>query len=362
MQTGFSLSRSLLGYFNGVITLFYNPRGILTIEAISNLGIMYYVFLSGLEMNSDTILRSRKKDTSLAIAGIVTSMLFGVGFLTLQQKLLDEKVVLSQTAEKTHIKAYLFWCLTLSVTGFPVLARILAKLKLLYTKLGKDALTAAMLTDAYGWVLFTLLIPAANNWGERYYLSVITTFLFIAFCFIVVRPILTPIIENRTNKNMWRKSHMLHVFIGLFICSYITDFLGTHNIVGAFVFGLILPHGKFADMVMEMSDDFVTGILCPVYFAGVGFKLDLPVLWRTTNSVLMMLIMVLLCTPKVLSSLIVTFFFGMPARDGLSIGLLLNTKGVMAVILQSVAWEKNVIFNYQLSILQQSFFLLCLVI
>jgi len=355
MQTGFSVSRSLLGYFDGVIDLFYNPRGILAVETISNLGIMYYVFLSGLEMNSDTILKSRKKGTSIAIAGIVTSMLFGVGFLTLQQKLLDKK-------EKTHLKAYLFWCLTLSVTGFPVLARILAKLKLLYTKLGKDTLTAAMLTDAYGWVLFTLLIPAANNWGERYCLSVITTFLFIAFCFTVVRPILTPIIENRTNKNMWRKSHMLDLFIGLFICSYITDFLGTHPIVGAFVFGLILPHGKFADMVMEMSDDFVTGILCPVYFAGFGFKLDLPVLWKTPNSVLMLLIMVLLCIPKVLSSLIVTFFFGMPARDGISIGMLLNTKGVMAVILQNIAWDKRVIFNYKLSILQQSFFIFCLVI
>jgi Kef-type K+ transport system membrane component KefB len=130
--------------------------------------------------------------------------------------------------------------------------------------------------------------------------------------------------------------------MGVFICSFITDCLGTHPIVGAFVFGLILPHGKFATMVMEMSDDFVSGILCPVFFAGFGFKLNLPFLLKQKYAGLMMVVVVLLCIPKVLSSLIVTFFFGMPARDGLAIGLLLNTKGIMAIILLNVAWDKRV--------------------
>ncbi|KAI5427191.1 hypothetical protein KIW84_032564 [Lathyrus oleraceus] len=305
---GFTLSPSLLGNFEWVFSLFYSQYGILTVETFANLGIMYYVFLSGLEMNSDTILRSRKKGTSIAIAGIVTPMLFGVGFLALQQKLIDKNDVFAQTPKENQGKAYLFWCLALSVTGFPVLARILANLKLLYTKLGKDALTAAMLTDAYGWVMFTLLIPYSTRGGKPY-LSVISTLMFIVF---------------------------------LLCC----DSLGTHPIVGAFVFGLILPHGKFADMVLELSADFVSGILCPVYFAGFGFRLNLPFLWKQKNVGLMLLIMLLLCIPKVLSSVIVTFFFGMPARDGVAIGLLLNTKGIMAVILLNVAWDKRILDPY----------------
>ncbi|CAL5212729.1 unnamed protein product [Lathyrus oleraceus] len=342
---GFTLSPSLLGNFEWVFSLFYSQYGILTVETFANLGIMYYVFLSGLEMNSDTILRSRKKGTSIAIAGIVTPMFFGVGFLALQQKLIDKNDVFAQTPKENQGKAYLFWCLALSVTGFPVLARILANLKLLYTKLGKDALTAAMLTDAYGWVMFTLLIPYSTRGGKPY-LSVISTLMFIVFCFAVVRPILTPIIEHKTSMNTWRKSHLLDVLTGVFICSYITDSLGTHPIVGAFVFGLILPHGKFADMVLEWSADFVSGILCPIYFAGFGFRLNLPFLWKQKNAGLMLLIMLLLCIPKVLSSVIVTFFFGMPARDGVAIGLLLNTKGVMAAILLNVAWDKRILDPY----------------
>ncbi|CAL5208108.1 unnamed protein product [Lathyrus oleraceus] len=343
--TGFTLSPSLLGNFEWVFSLFYSQYGILAVETFANLGIMYYVFLSGLEMNSDTILRSRKKGKSIAIVGIVTPMLFGVGFLALQQKLIDKNDVFAQTPKENQGEAYLFWCLALSVTGFPVLARILANLKLLYTKLGKDALTAAMLTDAYGWVMFTLLIPYSTRGGKPY-LSVISTLMFIVFCFAVVRPILTPIIEHRTSTNTWRKSHLLDVLTGVFICSYITDSLGTHPIVGAFMFGLILPHGKFADVVLELSADFVSGILCPVYFAGFGFRLNLPFLLKQKNAGLMFLVMLLLCIPKVLSSVIVTFFFGMPARDGVAIGLLLNTKGIMAVILLNIAWDKRILDPY----------------
>ncbi|KAI5397653.1 hypothetical protein KIW84_063463 [Lathyrus oleraceus] len=126
---------------------------------------------------------------------------------------------------------------------------------------------------------------------------------------------------------------------------------GILAVVGAFVFGLILPHGKFADVVLELSADFVSGILCPVYFAGFGFRLNLPLLLKQKNAGLMFLVMLLLCIPKVLSSVIVTFFFGMPARDGVAIGLLLNTKGIMAVILLNIAWEKRVILNYHFSII-----------
>ncbi|CAK8570522.1 unnamed protein product [Lathyrus sativus] len=347
---GFTLSPTLLGNFKWVFSLFYGQYGILAVETFANLGIMYYVFLSGLEMNADTILRSRKKGTSIAIAGIVTPMLFGVGFLALQQKLIDKNDVFAQTPKENHGEAYLFWCLTLSVTSFPVLARILANLKLLYTKLGKDALTVAMLTDTYGWVMFTLLIPYSSRGGKPY-LSVISTLLFIVFCFVVVRPILTPIVEHKTSTNTWRKSLLLDVLTGVFICSYITDCLGTHPIVGAFVFGLILPRGKFADMVLEMSADFVSGILCPIYFAGFGFRLNLPLVLKHKNAGLMLLIMLLLSIPKVLSSLVVTFFFGMPARDGVAIGLLLNTKGIMAVILLNVAWDKRILDPYSFMVM-----------
>ncbi|KAK7344553.1 hypothetical protein VNO77_14293 [Canavalia gladiata] len=331
---GFVMSATFMGKVPMVFHNIYRNEGILAVETFANAAIMYHVFLGGLEMNLDTIIRSSKKSVSIAIAGIVIPILLGAGFLALEQKF--------QPGGYSSLEAegYLFWCLILAVTAFPVLARLLSELKILYTRLGRDAINASMLIDAYGWILFTLLIPHSNK-GGRPFLSTISTLIFIAFCFCVVRPILNRIIDNITDKEGWSTLKLQRVLIGVYICSYITDLLGTHHVVGAFVYGLILPSGKFADMMMEMLDDFVTGIMAPLYFSGFGFRLNAGSIMGSKSGPLIVIIMLVLVIPKILSTMIVTSFYGMPLGEGLGIGLLLNTKGLMAVLLLSVAWDKS---------------------
>lgn len=101
-----------------------------------------------------------------------------------------------------------------------------------------------MLIDAYGWIMFTILIPYSHDGGKPL-LSAICTFLFIVFCFCVVHPTLTRVIERKIRLETWDSSSLLDVMIGLFICSWIIDLLGAHHVVGAFVYGLILTSGKF---------------------------------------------------------------------------------------------------------------------
>ncbi|CAJ1968073.1 unnamed protein product [Sphenostylis stenocarpa] len=336
MLGGVILSSSLLGSIPEVFHSIYRPEGILAVETFANVGIMYYVFLSGLEMNCDSILRSSKQAIIIAVASILIPILVGAGCLALEHYFIGGSHSILTT------KGYMFWCAILAVTGFPVLARLLSDLKIIYTKLGKDAVTAAMLIDSFGWILFTFLIPYSHKGGKPL-LSVICTLLFILFCFCVVRPILTRVIEQRMRSESWNYTKMMDVMIGLFVCSCITDFLGAHHVVGAFVYGLILPSGRFADLMSEMLDDFVTAFVVPVYFASFGFRLHLESLWSQPDSVIFSFFMVfLLAIPKILSSVLVTFFYGMSSRDGVGLGLLLNTKGIMAVLLLSIAWDKRI--------------------
>lgn len=86
-------------------------------------------------------------------------------------------------------------------------------------------------------------------------------------------------IERKIRLETWDSSSLLDVMIGLFICSWIIDLLGAHHVVGAFVYGLILPSGKFADLMMEILDDVVTALIVPIYFASFGFRLHLEALW-----------------------------------------------------------------------------------
>ena len=311
-------------------------------ETISYVGLVYYVFLAGLDMNLDTILRARKKATSIAVAGTVIPMLLGAGIYALAQKLYHAPP--EYLSHYSTAKAYLFWSLILSVTGFPLLVHILADLKLLYTGLGTLALTSAMTNDFYNWAMFALLIPFATSYKTAIY-SVLSTTVFVLLCFFVVRPYLVRLIVRKTNENDWDNYQLCYVIMGAFACAAVTDLLGTHPVTGALVYGLMIPRGRFTDMLIEKSEDFGTGYLAPLFFGSCGIRLRLVLVVRQQGFWLVSAIVLLSCIPKILSTVIATQFYGMPPLDGLTLGLLMNTKGILPLIMLNTAWDKEVLIH-----------------
>ncbi|XP_020211690.1 cation/H(+) antiporter 15 [Cajanus cajan] len=340
ISVGFLLTRPLLGRSAAVFEFIFPVNGVLNIEVLAHIGLIFYAFLSGLEMNLNNILQVKKKAASIAIAGIIFPMVMAPALYVLLRKFYGKNDVNIHLEESTS-SAFLIWSVVLTVTGFPVLAHTLSELKLLYTGLGKAALTAAMIGETYGWILFTLVVPFAIN-GEKAVYSVLSTTLFIVVCVFVVRPILARIIDRKTEKDEWDDNQLIFVVMGVLACSYITDILGAHGIVGAFVYGLILPHGRFADHLMSILDDFAGGFLAPLFFGGTGMRLMLATIFLEGHWPMTLLVILLLCTLKILSTIFVTFFFGMRTQDGLALGLLLNTKGAMALIMLNIAWDRSI--------------------
>jgi Kef-type K+ transport system membrane component KefB len=327
---------------------------VLNVEVLSHIGIIYYAFLSGLEMNLNVILHVKKKAGSIALSGIIFPMVMGPALYTLHRKFYGNGD--GSALEESTKSAYVIWTLVLTVTGFPVVAHSLSELKLLYTGLGESALTAAMLSDTYAWVLFTLFVPFSIN-GKGAIYSVVCTIIFIVICIFVVRPIIMNVIDRKTEKDEWDDNKLLFVVMGLFICSYITDVLGTHAVVGAFVYGLILPHGKFSDMVVSISDDFAGGFLAPLFFSGTGMRLMVIKLFKHHYWPMTLVIIFLLCSIKILSTMFATFFFGMRSQDSFALGLLLNTKGAIALIMLNIAWDRSVLIYFKHNIYPMFFYL-----
>ncbi|XP_022634753.1 cation/H(+) antiporter 15-like [Vigna radiata var. radiata] len=302
IAVGFLLTPPLLGRFTPIFEFIFPVNGIVNVEILSHIGLIYYAFLSGLEMNLNTILHVKRKAASIAIAGIIFPVLVAPWLYGLFRKVYGH--IMMFPLEESTSNAYILWTLILTVTSFPVVAHTLSELKLLYTGLGKAALTASMIGDTYSWILFTLFVPFSIN-GKGAIYTVLCTIIFVVVCIFVVRPIIQWFIDHKADKDEWNDNQLLFIFMGVLACSCISDFLGAHAIVGAFVFGLILPHGKFAEMVNSISDDFVAGFL-------------------------------------ILSTLFVTLFFGMRTRDGLTLGLILNNKGAMALIMLNIAWDRTI--------------------
>ncbi|KAI4296937.1 hypothetical protein L6164_036854 [Bauhinia variegata] len=333
---GFLLSPNLLG--PELFKKIFPVRGILPGETIANMGMAFYIFLTAMEMNPNIMLRAPNKATHVAVAGIIIPMMFSAGIFGLHQVAL----IGNSPDNDNTLKAYLLWSLALSVTGFPVLVHILIDLKLLYTGLGRVALNAALISDICNWFMFVLLIPFVIN-GDNGIFSVMSTAVFVVICFYVVRPPLVRLIEEKTEQETWEPQHLLFVVLGALLCAHITDTLGTHTIVGAFVYGLILPHGRFADMVIESTDYFVSSIIAPLFFVSCGIRTNFSVLILQEPWYASMGIILLLCASKIFSTFLATSFFGMSARDGMSLGLLMNTKGVLSIVLLNIAWDGKIL-------------------
>ncbi|XP_058777864.1 cation/H(+) antiporter 15-like [Vicia villosa] len=359
MSVGFLLTPPLLGRFTEIFTFVYPMTGVLNAEVVANVGVIYYAFLSGLEMNLDTILYVKKKGATIAICGIVFPMVMGPALYLLHRKVYGNGD--GAGLEETTMNAYLLWTLVLTVTGFPVVAHTLSELKLLYTGLGRAALTASMISDTYAWILFTLFVPFSINGLAAIY-SVISTIIFAIICIFVVRPIVVKVIDRKMERDEWDEGQLLYVIMGLFLCAHITDVLGTHDIVGAFIFGLILPHGKFADMVASYTDDFGGAMLAPCYFSGTGMRLMVKSIFAQPNWPYTLVVILLLCVPKILSTLFATFFFGMKSKDGFALGLLLNTKGAIALIMLNTAWDRSVLSVPSYAVLTSAVLLMTVVV
>ncbi|GAU16616.1 hypothetical protein TSUD_233680 [Trifolium subterraneum] len=140
------------------------------------------------------------------------------------------------------------------------------------------------------------------------------------------------------------------------------DTLGTHGVVGAFVFGLILPHGKFADMVASRTDDFGGAFLAPLFFSGSGMRLSMSTIFVQKNWPFTLMVIILLCLPKILSTLFATFLFGMRTRDGFALGLILNTKGTVAMIMLNTAWDKAILAGPTYTVLTSGVLLMTILV
>ncbi|CAJ1974928.1 unnamed protein product [Sphenostylis stenocarpa] len=306
---------------------------------MAHVGLIYNVFLTGLEMNLDTVRLAKRKATTIAIAGTIIPMLLGAAIYSMAHALYRGPN-LDMSLYNTS-SAYLFWALVLSVTNFPVLAHILTDLKILYTGLGRLALTAATINDFYNWAMFVLLIPFATR-NERPFLSVILTIFFVLFCYFVLRPFLTKLLNEKTENNEWDNYQLSYVLVGVLASAHVTEMLGTHSIVGALVYGLMLPRGKFSDILMERSNDFVSMYLAPLFFVGCGVRFDFCSfeLQKVFNVII---IIVLSCCTKIISTVITTVFYNMPFRDGVALGALLNTKGILPVVMLNIASDRKIL-------------------
>ncbi|KAF9599099.1 hypothetical protein IFM89_033706 [Coptis chinensis] len=351
---GILLGPSALGRNEAYLHKIFPKWSMPILESVASIGLLFFLFLVGLELDITSIRRSGRRAFSIAAAGISLPFISGIGVA----------FVLRKTVKGVDQVGYgqflVFMGVALSITAFPVLARILAELKLLTTEVGETAMAAAAFNDVVAWVLLALAVALAgdgNGTGGKSPLISIWVLLsgiaFVVFMIIVVRPFMVWVAKRCSPDNETvDEAYICLTLAGVLISGFVTDLIGIHAIFGAFVFGLTIPkEGEFAGKLIERIEDFVSGLLLPLYFASSGLKTDVAKIQGLEAWGLLALVIFTACAGKILGTFVVALLHKIPPRESLTLGLLMNTKGLVELIVLNIGKEKKVLNDEVFAIL-----------
>ncbi|NUN65121.1 cation:proton antiporter [Pseudanabaena biceps] len=321
----------------GISQSFPNPS-MSILYALSQVGLIVYMFLVGLELNTE-LLRTRAKSAGLvSIAGIISPFILGA---ILAFSLHGGGGLFSPNI--TIWAAALYMGASMSITAFPMLARILQERGLIKTQLGTLVLAAGSLDDAIAWCLLALVLASIKSSINIAVIAIGGTFLYVLFMWFLGRPILRIFSRWTRRDGEVTVQTLTFVIIVMMLCAYYTDFVGVHAVFGAFVLGTVMPRGHFAESVHRHLEYMTTALLVPIFFVFSGLNtqlglLNTPQLWLTTIVVIAIAVLGkgLACTLAARKS-------GERWREAMTVGALMNTRGMMELIILNIGLEQGLI-------------------
>ena len=307
------------------------------VGVVANLGLIFYMFLIGLEVDVG-LLRGRVRQT-LAISN--TALL-----LPLMLGLLAALVLYPLLAPPTRFLGFaLFVGVSMSITAFPVLARIISERRMLKRPLGAVALSAAATDDVSAWLLVALATAVAGAGGAG---SVIRTLvLAVAFCLVMafaVRPLLARAGVARDEAGQVPGGWITAIFAGVLLSAIATDEIGIAIIFGAFAMGAAMPrHAGLTDDVTRRVEDFVLTLLLPLFFAYTGLRTNVLLLGSGQLVGITLGLCAIAIVGKYGGTLLAARVVGMPWRESAVLGALMNTRGLTELIVLNLALSLGVI-------------------
>jgi len=331
---GIMLGPSLLG--PDVSALILPTTAAAALGVIGQLGIVLYMFLVGLELNP-ALLRHRIHSTvATSHASILLPFLLGsLLALFLYPRLSTSDVPFTHFA--------LFVGVAMSVTAFPVLARVLADHKLTRSNLGVVALSCAAVDDVTAWCLLAVVIGIANTDIGRGLLVAAGAVAFIALMFLVARPFFARIAGDREAEQP-SKVVMTVMFLALLVSAMATEAIGIHAIFGAFLLGTVIPHDSVAARsIRGQAEGVVSILLLPAFFALTGMRTRIDLLSEPSQWVMCGLIILVATAGKFGGTLIAGRITGLRWRSATILGALMNSRGLMELVVLNVGLDFGII-------------------
>lgn len=331
---GIVLGPSLLG--PELSALILPPTVAPYLGIIAQLGVLLYMFTIGLELHADLIKERAHTTVVTSHASIITPFLLGALLaLALYPRL--------STSDVPFVSFALFMGVAMSITAFPVLARIMSDRGMIRTELGAIALSCAAIDDVTAWCLLAFVVGVAQTQVEGAFAVIALTLVYGAAMLLVVRPLLRRLIAQWEMDQLPRAAVAL-VFVALLLSALATESIGIHAIFGAFLLGAIIPHDSAVARIFTHQLGSVVGVLLlPAFFAFTGMRTRIDLVSGFDQWLICGLIILVATAGKFGGAALSARLTGLKWRPAMALGALMNTRGLMELIVLNIGLDLGVI-------------------
>ncbi|QSJ16952.1 cation:proton antiporter [Nostoc sp. UHCC 0702] len=306
--------------------------------AISQIGLVIYMFLIGLEFNTNLIKQRLKSAGLVSAAGILAPFTLGgaAAFLLYGKAELFKQGV-------TPWAAALYLGASMSITAFPMLARMLYERGIAKTRFGTLALAAGSIDDATAWCLLAIVLASLKANTSIAVFAIGGGIGYVILSAFIARPALTIFTRMTKRDGGVTIQTLTLVLIVLMFSSWFTDAVGIYAVFGAFILGTAMPRGEFAEQVRSRTEYLTTSFLLPIFFVFSGLNTQIglvntPALWGIT-----LLIIAIAILGKGIACMLAAKIAGENWRESATIGALMNARGLMELIILNIGLEQGII-------------------
>ena len=338
MLAGIVLGPSVLGlFFPQVMTFLFPAASLGTLRQLSQIGVVIFMFIVGMELNLRHLREKATAAVMISHASIILPFLLGTALaLFLYNDL---------APPETSFNAFaLFIGVAMSITAFPVLARILEDRGLSQTDLGSIALTCAAVDDATAWCILALVIALVKATGVGISaITIVLTLVFVLLMLLVVRPRFAQVLKGPDLRQHWRR--LIPIILAfLLACALITETIGVHALFGAFIAGVVMPDStEFRIYLKDKLEAFGAYALLPLFFAFTGLRTEIGLLTGWYDWALCGLIILVAIAGKLGGSMLMSRLTGMNWSRSFAIGVLMNTRGLVELVVLNIGYDLGIL-------------------
>jgi Kef-type K+ transport system membrane component KefB len=340
MLAGILLGPSFLGWLMpGLSSWLFPQGGFAVLNALSQLGLVLFMFMVGLELNIGEIHRHRYSAILISHASITAPMMLGAALAFFLYSGMSGPAI-------GFVPFALFIGVAMSITAFPVLARILSERNLLGTQLGAIAIACAAVNDVTGWCVLAYVvgIVRASRSSMPVWLPTAGLPVFLAIMFWGIRKLLRRIERRFVAEGALSNDRKALLLVLLLTSALATEALGLHLLFGAFILGAVMPkHPGLVRYVIQQFESLTVLLMLPLFFAYTGLRTRIGEIQGVESWAICLLIIAIAVTGKLGGTGLAARLGGLPWRESLAIGALMNTRGLMELVVLNIGLDAGVI-------------------